>query len=118
VRDVARAISQAVRRLIDRPTTAILNIASGRASAMIDVIAMVERVAGRRLRIEWRDSLSSEPSAFVADTARAAALLGFHAEASDLATIVGTAWEWHRRHGRASEAAASRHHSAIGERAG
>jgi UDP-glucose 4-epimerase len=118
VSDVARATSQAVRRLIDRPTTAILNIASGRASAVIDVIGMVERVAGCHLRIEWRDSLSSEPPAFVADTARAATLLGFHADASDLATIVGTAWEWHRRHGRASEAAAPRQRPAIGERAG
>ena len=107
VGDVARAMRLAVQRLRAHPATAVLNIGSGQARSVAEVIAITERVADRRLRVEWHESPASEPTAFVAETARAAGLLGFRAEASDLATIVGSAWRWYGRHGRAGESAAA-----------
>ncbi|MFI7069445.1 NAD-dependent epimerase/dehydratase family protein [Micromonospora sediminicola] len=92
VRDVAAAVSRAVS--VTAPGARVLNVASGRAVPVSEVVHLLVSVAGRPVRVR-EDRTPSPRSAEVswvrADIRRAASVLGWAPE-HDLYDSVGALW--------------------------
>ena len=81
-----------------------LNLGTGQGSSVREVIAAVERIAGRPVPRREVARRPGDPPELVADPALAHARLGWRARHSDLDTIVSTALAWETRSGAASAA--------------
>lgn len=106
VADLARAHVAALHYLDRGGTRTALNLGSGRGHSVLEVIAAAEAVTGRRIERRAAPRRAGDPPVLVASAARAAAVLGWRPESSDLATIVASAWAWERG-GRAPRAVAA-----------
>lgn len=96
VTDLAEAHVLALRYLMEGGTPVALNLGTGRGFSVRELIAAIERCSGGR-KTPTRDAPRREgdPPSLVADPVRAAKLLGWRPQYSDLDTIVQTAWKWH-----------------------
>ena len=98
VEDLATAHVRALDHLAVGRPSATVNLGTGRGHSVREIIAAVERVAGRPVPRRDAPRREGDPPALVADPTRAAELLGWRAQHSDLDTIVGTALAWLERH--------------------
>ena len=78
-----------------------MNLGTGEGCSVRQVIAAVERIAGRPVRFREAARRPGDPPELVADPALARARLGWEPRHSDLDTIIRTALAWERRAGRA-----------------
>ncbi|MEA2755097.1 MAG: UDP-arabinose 4-epimerase [Aliidongia sp.] len=97
VADLADAHVRALEYLLAGGATAAVNLGTGRAYSVREVIAAVERVTGKRVPRREMPRRAGDPAVLVADPTRAANLLGWRPVRSDLDTIIRTAWTWHLR---------------------
>jgi UDP-glucose-4-epimerase GalE len=96
VADLAAAHVAALHYLTAENRSVALNLGTGRGHSVCEVIRQVERVAGRRVPTRNAPPRPGDPPVLVATSERAAQLLAWRAQHSDLATIVQSAWRWHR----------------------
>ncbi len=94
VADLAEAHVLAVRYLLDGGESVALNLGTGHAISVAEVVATVARVTGRSLRTIDRPRRPGDPAALVADPARAARVLGFAATRSDPDRMIADAAPW------------------------
>ena len=92
VSDLACAHVAALRQLINGGETLTLNLGTGRAYSILEIISTVERVTGRTVPVIRAPRRPGDPAALVADASRAKRLLEFKPKYSDLETIVETTW--------------------------
>ena len=78
-----------------------MNLGTGEGCSVRQVIAAVERIAGRAVPFREAARRPGDPPELVADPALARARLGWEPRHSDLDTIIRTALDWERRAGRA-----------------
>jgi UDP-arabinose 4-epimerase len=97
VTDLAAAHLAALRHLLAEGQSATLNLGSGEAASVLQVIAAAERVTGRPVPWQAGPRRPGDPPRLVADCSRAAQLLGWRPQRSGLETIVADAWQWHRQ---------------------
>ena len=90
VSDLAAAHVSATQHLLEGKPSVTVNLGTGRGASVREVIEMVERVAGRKVPVEWTDRRPGDPPILVADVSLARSLLGVYARHSDLAAIVET----------------------------
>ena len=102
VTDLADAHVRALRRLREGGDSGAFNLGTGHGHSVREVVAMVERVSGRRVPVVDAPRRAGDPPALVAAPGRARELLGWEPRWSDLATIVRTAHAWHRQQVRAA----------------
>jgi UDP-glucose-4-epimerase GalE len=95
VTDLADAHVRALRHLQANGDSGALNLGTGRGHSVREVIAMVERVTGRRIDARDVARRAGDPPALVAAPGRARELLGWEPRWSSLETIVQTACRWH-----------------------
>jgi UDP-glucose-4-epimerase GalE len=93
VSDLADAHVLALKRLEAGKESAALNLGTGVGCSVQEVIAVVEEVTGRKVPRKTGPRRAGDPSALVADPARAQAMLNWKARRS-LREIVETAWQW------------------------
>jgi UDP-arabinose 4-epimerase len=103
VTDLADAHVRALDYL-ERGDSVALNLGTGQGSSVREVIAAVERIAGRPVPRREAARRPGDPPELVADPALVHARLGWRARHSDLDTIVSTALAWETRSGAASAA--------------
>lgn len=96
VEDLAAAHVRALAHLAGGGAGATLNVGLGRGFSVREVIAAAERVTGRTIAVTERPRRPGDPAVLVADTARAADVLGLRPVHRDLEDIVGSAWRWHQ----------------------
>jgi len=101
VEDLARAHLDALAYLEDGGASTTLNCGYGRGYSVREVLAMVERVAGKPLTVREEARRPGDPPALVAIAARIRDTLGWSPQLDDLETIVRTAYEWERKLGTA-----------------
>jgi UDP-arabinose 4-epimerase len=70
-----------------------INLGTGRAHSILEVIDPVERVVGAPVNVEWAARRPGDPPTLVADRTQARALLKFEPRYSELDTIIKTAWQ-------------------------
>ncbi len=76
----------------------VCNLGSGAGFSVTEVLAAAERVVGRPIPHTIGPRRAGDPALLVADTSRAQSVLGWRAGRSTLDEMVGSAWEWRRRH--------------------
>lgn len=100
VTDLAEAHLLALGALAGGAATTSYNLGNGAGFSVREVLAVAERVTGRTLPVREGPRRPGDPPQLVASSARAEAELGWRPRFAALETIIGTAWEWHRRHPR------------------
>ncbi len=96
VRDVVAAHERAAVRL--QPGRCMsFNICAGTSHSNLEVVRAVEQISGRHLRIKMAARRKGDPAAVQLSKAKAARTLGFVAQHSELATIIGDTHRWLNR---------------------
>jgi len=98
VTDLADAHVRALRHLEGEGPSGALNLGTGRGHSVREVIAMVERVGGRKVNARNAPRRAGDPPVLIAAPGRARELLGWEPRWSSLETIVQTAHRWHSAH--------------------
>jgi UDP-glucose 4-epimerase len=97
VEDLARAHLLALEYLDGPGESQVLNCGYGRGFSVREVLGMVERVNGRRLRIREQERRAGDPPSLIAGADRIRSVLGWSPRHDDLETIVSTALAWERK---------------------
>jgi UDP-glucose-4-epimerase GalE len=97
VTDLADAHVSALNYLQAGGESSAFNLGTGRGHSVREVIAAVERVAGRAVPRREAPRRQGDPASLVAAPGRARELLSWTPQHSDLDTIIATAWRWHAR---------------------
>lgn len=97
VKDLAAAHILAADKLINGPDCLQLNLGSGQANTVREVLEAVERATGHRVPVIEQPRRAGDAVALYADPAKVRAALGWRPKHSDLDTIVSTAWAFHRK---------------------
>jgi UDP-glucose 4-epimerase len=82
------------------PATALLvcNLGSGGGFSIREVLRVTEGIVGKPVPHAVGPRRAGDPPVLVASTAKAKAILGWQPKQSTLESMVGSAWEWRRRH--------------------
>lgn len=94
VADLARAHVMALDYLAKGGDSVALNLGTGQGQSVREIIAAVERVTGLPVPVTEAPRRDGDPPELTADPARAAQVLGFRAEFTDIDTIVAHAAPW------------------------
>jgi len=97
VSDLADAHVRALFHSLTARGGAVFNLGSGNGFSVRDVIEMGQRVTGLRIPFTVGTRRTGDATILVADSARAAQILGWRPKRSDLATQMTDAWNWHQR---------------------
>jgi UDP-arabinose 4-epimerase len=95
VSDLADAHVNAVDHLLGGGESVALNLGTGCAHSVREVIAAVERVGGRPVSVREFGRRPGDPAVLAADTTRAQAVLGWKPRYRKLDDVISTAWQWH-----------------------
>jgi UDP-glucose 4-epimerase len=94
VEDLARAHLDALRYLEQGGAPDTFNCGYGRGFSVREVLSTVEKVSGRKLRIEESARRAGDPVQLVAEAGKIREVLGWGAKHDDLATICASAYQW------------------------
>ncbi|MCC7257740.1 MAG: UDP-glucose 4-epimerase GalE [Gammaproteobacteria bacterium] len=97
VEDLATAHVDALRHLREGGASATLNCGYGHGYSVREVIAAVERAAGRKLAVREEPRRAGDPPTLVAVADRIRTVLGWTPAHDDLDVIVCSALAWERR---------------------
>jgi UDP-glucose 4-epimerase len=96
VLDLADAHVQALDRL--DASLGPLNLGSRSGFSVLEIVAAVERVTGRRLPLAMSERRAGDPPVLIAEATRAERLLDWRPQCSTLDEMIGSAWEWMQLH--------------------
>ncbi|WP_044561990.1 UDP-glucose 4-epimerase GalE [Azospirillum sp. B4] len=94
VSDLARGHVLALEHLLRGGTSLRLNLGTGRATSIRDLVRAVERVSGRPVPCLVSPRRAGDPPAIYAAPDKARAILGFTTEYDDIDAIAATAWRF------------------------
>jgi UDP-glucose 4-epimerase len=97
VEDLAVAHVRALDYLRGGGASVVLNCGYGHGFSVRDVLASVQRVSGRALRVHEEPRRAGDPPVLVARADRVRALLGWQPRLDDLDTIVKTSLAWEEK---------------------
>jgi UDP-glucose-4-epimerase GalE len=95
VADLAEAHAAALAALEGGGLPPLVNLGTGRAVSIRELIGHAEAVSGRAIPVTEGPRRPGDPAHLVADAALARAVLGWQPRHSDLRTILESAWRWH-----------------------
>ncbi len=98
VMDLARAHALAADYLIKGGQSEILNLGIGEGFTVKEVLAAAEKVVGRPIPHKRAGRRPGDPVALVASNEKAARVLGFTPEHTEIEDMISSAWEWHQKH--------------------
>jgi UDP-glucose 4-epimerase len=94
VTDLADAHIRALDLLRQGGESDRMNLGTGEGYSVLEVIAAARKVTGRPIPIRKEPPRPGDPVRLVADPTRAKTVLGWAPTASDLPSIIRSAWEW------------------------
>ncbi len=99
VMDLASAHYQAALHLpqLSSGSSEVFNLGLGRGYSVRDVLRVAEQVLQRDIPHQVKPARAGDPPELLADPAKAIKTLNWQCRSSDLASIIGSAWNWHRR---------------------
>ena len=97
VDDLASAHVAALETL-EAGMTLKLNLGTGHGVSVMQVIEACRRVTGHPIAVEVVGRRAGDPPELVADASLATKTLAWHAQYTDIESIVATAWRWHQTH--------------------
>lgn len=99
VADLADAHIRALEHLRKGGASHFLNLGTGDGNSVLEVIEAARKITGRPIRVRIEGRRPGDPTRLVADSTRAEQVLRW-TPASDLNSIIRSAWEWKQRHPR------------------
>jgi UDP-glucose-4-epimerase GalE len=96
VADLAAAHVLALNALLEGAPGGSYNLGTGSGYSVRQVLTVIERETGLRMPLVTKARRAGDPPILVADPSAARLELGFVPTCSDMATIVKSAWAWHR----------------------
>ena len=97
VSDLAEAHILALKRLQQGGGGGFVNLGANRGYSVREVIQKAQDITGMSVTYRETPRRKGDVPILLASKARAEEWLGWRLRFSDLDTIIGTAWEWHRR---------------------
>ena len=98
--DLADAHVLALQHLLGGGDSLELNLGTGRAQSVLEVIQAVEKVSGRTVPVVRSPRREGDPPELVADPAKVGEVLKWKPRFTDLHEIIQTAWDWHSHHSK------------------
>jgi len=98
VDDLSRAHIAVFDALAQPGAALFYNLGTGTPTSVREVLAAVEEVTGRRVRVVESPRRAGDPPALYADASKARAELGWRVQYPDIESIVASAWRWHEAH--------------------
>ncbi|HMA53436.1 MAG TPA: GDP-mannose 4,6-dehydratase, partial [Acidobacteriota bacterium] len=99
VTDLAAAHVLALKSLLAGGAGDVINLGTETGHSVLEVIRTAETVTGRKVPYELAPRRQGDVAVLLASKAKAERVLGWKAGLSSLETIVGSAWNWHRKAG-------------------
>jgi UDP-glucose-4-epimerase GalE len=96
VTDLAAAHVLALKLLLQGHSGGAFNLGTGRGFSVREILAAIAAETGREVPHVIKPRRAGDPTYLVADPTAARDALNFHPAYSDLATIIRTAWAWHK----------------------
>lgn len=97
VDDLSNAHLLALQSLERRKGSRTFNCGYGRGHSVLDVVEMVEKIAGRPFPTRICPRRPGDPPALIADSTRIKNELGWQPKHDDLKEIVESAWKWEKK---------------------
>lgn len=94
--DLVDAHITALHRL-DEPL-GVMNLGTTQGFSVRQIVDAVNDVTGRELPVEFGARRAGDPAALIADSSRAREKLDWNPAHSDLASMIGSAWEWFQKY--------------------
>ncbi|NQT93069.1 MAG: UDP-glucose 4-epimerase GalE [Lentisphaerae bacterium] len=100
VRDYIHVVDLAEAHILALTTdhAGAFNLGTGRGHSVREVIETAESVTGCAVTTEVTPRRPGDPSALIAEPAKAERLLGWRAERADLGSVIESAWKWMQSH--------------------
>ena len=98
VLDLGGAHRLALDYLLAGGESTAVNLANGTGFSVREIIDACQRVTGVEIPFEIAPRRPGDPPSLVGDAARAAGVLGWRPEYTDIHRIIETAWKWHSSH--------------------
>jgi UDP-glucose-4-epimerase GalE len=96
VTDLAAAHVLALKLLMQGHSGGAFNLGTGKGLSVREILGAIAVETGREVPHVIKPRRAGDPTYLVADPAAAREILKFRTTHSDLATIIRTAWAWHR----------------------
>ena len=90
-------LAEAHRRAVEEEVTGAFNLGTGKGHSVWEVIEVCREVTGHDIPVKESPRRKGDPPILVASSKKAASVLRW-CPATNLRTIVASAWEWHRAH--------------------
>jgi UDP-glucose 4-epimerase len=97
VTDLATAHLSALKLLLQGHCGGAFNLGTGKGFSVREILGAIAAETGREVPHAVKPRRSGDPAYLVADPTAAREILKLRTEHSDLATIIRTAWAWHRK---------------------
>src|SRR5450432_4101927 len=97
VTDLATAHLLALKLLMQGDSGGVFNLGTGAGFSVREILGAIAAETGREVPHVVKPRRSGDPTYLVADPTAARETLKFHPAHSDLATIIRTAWAWHKK---------------------
>ncbi len=97
VTDLADAHVRAIGAF-EKSKAKVFNLGTGTGFTVREVIDEAKRVTAIKMKVEETERRAGDPPSLVASSEKFQAETGWKPEFADLATIIETAWRWHRDH--------------------
>jgi UDP-glucose 4-epimerase len=97
VTDLAAAHVLALQLLLQGHKGGVFNLGTGKGFSVREILAAIAAETGREVPHVVKPRRPGDPTYLVADASAARETLKFRPAHSDLATVIRTAWAWHRK---------------------
>lgn len=98
VDDLAQAHRLALEYLLRGGESQCINLGSGSGFSVREMIDAVRHITGHAIPVSEQPRRAGDPAVLVASIEKAAAVLGWRPQCSDLEQVIASAWAWHRTH--------------------
>lgn len=95
VLDLAEVHILALKALIDGHKTDAFNLGTGKGYSNLEIIKMVEKISGKKVKLMICPRRAGDANELVADSTKIKKDLGWQPKYSNLENIIKTAWQWH-----------------------
>lgn len=99
--DLCDAHLLALRHLRNGGTSDRFNLGNGAGYSVRQVIEAAQRASGKPIRLEIKGRRQGDPARLVADSRKAVKILGWAPRHARLEDMIGHAWQWELKQGRA-----------------